>query len=426
MRSGSFRGVLMAAAGLFVCSTLIGIADAPDNDQLPADALKSAHALSGNNASVKSRGLRNRLGQGHANTGSTSFETLPNWNGHFQANGLDGSGLSQVIWYYNMIGNRPELGGTTTVNAPIIPVVVDLRNFDGSPRFVNGHPLIYDPTPFVQPVLNSPVFQNASYSSSPVPTQFADAVQRAEFAKSAKSDWHTMLNPSVKTTRTITLIRGTYQFALNPDGTCCRFILVDENAFINALFPATADDTTTPIGAAENAGEMTLHDLTTLLLPNTFLWEGTPSNCCVLGFHAFDFEPGNIGFGKAYVMNYASWISPGLFGAGFTDVTALSHEISEAFNDPLVAADGVNNITPWWLAPNGQCQNDLETGDVIEGLPNATFPMLMNGFLYHPQNEALLPWFAFDSSPSSLGGAYSYPNTSVLTSLSAPQGVGCQ
>ncbi|HLJ73206.1 MAG TPA: hypothetical protein VKU62_01375, partial [Thermoanaerobaculia bacterium] len=241
-----------------------------------------------------------------------------------------------------------------------------------------------------------------------------------------KDDWHTLLNPQVKTPRTITLLRGQYQFALNSNGTCCRFILVDENVFINALFPATTTDTTTPIGAAEHAGEMTQHDLSTLLLPNTFLYEGTPANCCVLGFHSFDFEPlGNIGLGQAYVMDYASWISPGLFGASFTDVTALSHEISEAFNDPLVAFDGVHNITPWWLAPNGLCQNNLETGDVIEGLPNATFPMTLNGFTYHPQNEALLPWFAFQSNSTALGGAYSYPNTSVLTGPSAPQGVNC-
>src|SRR2546430_4929488 len=32
---------------------------------------------------------------------------------------------------------------------------------------------------------------------------------------------------------------------------------------------------------------------------------------------------------KRFVVNYSSWISPGLFGGGFSDVTALSHEIAE-------------------------------------------------------------------------------------------------
>jgi hypothetical protein len=63
--------------------------------------------------------------------------------------------------------------------------------------------------------------------------------------------------------------------------------------------------------------------------------------------------------------------TPGLFGDAFTDVTALSHEIAESFNDPFVASDGVHNVTPWWASDNGQCQNVLEDGDVIEGLPDA-------------------------------------------------------
>jgi len=81
---------------------------------------------------------------------------------------------------------------------------------------------------------------------------------------------------------------------------------------------------------------------------------------------------------------------PNLFGSAFVDVTAHSHEIAETYNDPFVASDGIHNITPWWLAPNGVRQNNLETGDVIEGLPSATFPITLGGFTYHPQNEALL------------------------------------
>src|SRR5439155_1588453 len=96
---------------------------------------------------------------------------------------------------------------------------------------------------------------------------------------------------------------------------------------------------------------------------------------CVLGFHTYDFEPGDASNGfreRRYVLNYSSWISPGLFGPGFEDITALSHEVTESLNDPFVGSDGVHGITPWWLSQNGNCQNDLEVGDVIEGLPDAT------------------------------------------------------
>jgi len=116
-----------------------------------------------------------------------------------------------------------------------------------------------------------------------------------------------------------------------------------------------------------------------------------------------------------------------VLGAAFTDITALSHEIAETFADPFVAFDGVHNITPWWLSPNGNCQDNLEVGDVIEDLPNATFPITMNGFTYHPQNEALLPWFEFKEEGFEHDGqkGYSYPNLSVLTALSPVEKAHC-
>lgn len=84
---------------------------------------------------------------------------------------------------------------------------------------------------------------------------------------------------------------------------------------------------------------------------------------------------------------------PGTFRR-FQNVTAMSHEIAESYNDPFVASDGAHNITPWWAGPNGYiCENNLEDGDVIEGMPNATYPMTRNGYTYHPEKEALLQWF---------------------------------
>ena len=53
----------------------------------------------------------------------------------------------------------------------------------------------------------------------------------------------------------------------------------------------------------------------------------------------------------------------------------MSHEIAEIINDPFVGADGVHGITPWWMSPNGNCQDLMETGDVVEDLPNSTFPV---------------------------------------------------
>ena len=429
------RGAFLPCAGLLcIWGTVLG----QEPDQLTIDRLATAvPKLHWDGALTKTRAAAGTR-TGAAGTAITSaattvgtpgVDTIANWNGQFFAEGYDPAGNPNQLWLYNMVGTPPESGTKTVINAPIIPVSLDLRNFDGSPRFVNGHRLYSDATQFVTPVLNSPVFQNFRYSSSESPTQFGDAVQRASFGDRAEDGWHTLLSPAVKTPRVMTLIRGTYLFALNADGTCCAYVLIDANTFGSLLFPPTYPvDSSTVIGAAELAGDMTTQDLTTLLFPNAFLYVGNPANCCILGYHSFDFEPGipsNGNLLRFYVMDYASWITPGLFTGGLADVTALSHEVSETLADPLVAFDGVHNITPWWLSPNGNCQDNLEVGDVIEGLPNGVYPITRHGYTFHPQNEALLPWFEFKSHSTATDRAYSYPNTDVLTTLSPLEKAGC-
>jgi hypothetical protein len=401
----------LAAIAAFTLSSFAQDNMAPD--QVPLDLSGSMH---GSHETVTPHDHTN--GQAHARWGINGIDSVPNFNGHFMTPGYDSAGNPQKEWYYNIIGNPPQLGGTTTLNAPIVPVVVQLLDFDGSIRLNKGKQMILDPSGLVQNVLGSPVFSNTSFDDSPVATQVTDAVQRAEFDKKAKSDWHTMLQPSVKTTRTISLPRGTYQFAAFADGTVA-YVLVNEGTFIQKLFPTAQTDTTTPVGAAENAGDINTKSVSTFLFNNVYLFSG--NNCCVLGFHSYDVEPGDASNGnkeRRYVVNYSSWILPGLFGGGFQDVTALSHEIAESFNDPFVASDGVHDATPFWLSPNGNCQNNLEDGDVIEGLPNSVYPITMNGYTYHPQNEALLQWFEFQTNSDAFNGAYSYPNINTLTQLS--------
>jgi hypothetical protein len=358
------------------------------------------------------------------------IDSIQTFSGEFQAPGVGASGKPQRTWYYSMAGNRPEAGGTTVFDAPIVPVSLDLLDYDGSVRVVNGQKLHYSVQPFVSAVLNSPIYRPSDYTSSDVPTQFSDSVQRAEFYNVMQQDWHTLLRPAVRTERTLAIPRGKYFFALNEDGTCCAFVLADINTFSNLLFPSSAADAKSPIGAAEHSGEITTKSISTFLFPNTYLYlNGNPNHCCVLGFHTYDYEPGDAANNfreKRYVLNYSSWISPGLFAPGFEDITALSHEMTESLNDPFVGSDGAHGITPWWSSVNGNCQNDLEVGDVIEGLPDATTTIKIGGRTYHPQNEALLQWFEFQSPSTALGGAYSYPDQRVLTSLSPPEGVKCQ
>ena len=434
-------------AGLAAMGGAVAQAQVPDDDAITPGQLASMHPKF---THVGPKTAKN--GMAHARFGIVNIDSVPNFNGHYFTPGQDSNGNPQNHWYFNTLGNPPEQGGTTTLNAPIIPVSIDLRNADGSERFVKivngnvvtcGNPpgpgcnrLFFDATQYTQPILESPVFSNANYTSSNTPTQFADAVARAEYFDRAKPDWHTLLAPRVKTARTMTLLRGTYRFAVNGDGSCCFFVLVDVNIFSNALFPSTSTfppDSSTPVGAAEAAGDITTKDISTFFFPPaylTFPLGNGNTGCCIFGFHSFDFESGDASNGNAtrfFVLNYSTWLQPHFFNdPTIVDVTGLSHEISETYNDPFVVFDGTHDLTPWWLSPNGNCQDDLEVGDVIEGLPRQTFPIKMpNGVTYHPQNEALLQWFEFKSPSNAINGAYSYPDITTLTALSAPQKAGC-
>jgi hypothetical protein len=367
--------------------------------------------------------------------GIPGIDSLTNFTGQFYAPGLDPNGNPQTVWYYSMVGNSPELGGTTTINAPIIPVTVELLNQEGEVRHSHGARLVSNPKGLVEAVLKSPVFSNSSFTSSDTSTQYSDAVQRAEFFSLLEDQdhaWHTVLNPSVKKGRTIKVPYGKYQFALKTDGTCCAAMLIDDATFTNLLFPPTYPvDNTTVMGAAELAGDATTTQITTLLFSDIYLYlNGDPTNCCVLGYHTFDFEPGATptALPRAYVTIYASWISPGNFPRGFEDVLGLSHEMAETFNDPFVGFDNVHNVTPWWLSsgPGGtQCSDLMEVGDVLEVAASPAFPITLNGYTYHPQTVALLPWFEFKRHSHAIDDAYSYPDTTLLTALSPPQKVNC-
>jgi hypothetical protein len=100
--------------------------------------------------------------------------------------------------------------------------------------------------------------------------------------------------------------------------------------------------------------------------------------------------------------------------------------MSETYNDPFV-----DNQTPWWLSSDpifgDLCQDNLETGDVVEVLSgNPVYPVPMHNRTYHPQNEALFSWFAFESLSTARLKAYSFPDETTVMSLSpGPLLPGC-
>jgi hypothetical protein len=321
---------------------------------------------------------------GTAATDAPVINSVPHWSGFFT---FQGSGFP-----YSMVGGNPVTGGITRIPTAVVPLNL----------FFAKNNLTLRASDILGAALDSPDFRKASYGTGT--TEFSDAIQRAEFSSVMGSDWHTILAPPRRIpAMTVTVPANRGALFVTPSGTI--FGLVEAGFFQNALNSVIA-------GAGFQPGELAM-----VLTNDAFLYFGTHANCCVIGFHTA-FETGvTPPVHDVQTFLWASWIGNGIFGGGFADVTAISHEIAEWYNDPFI-----NNLTPPWQFPGvpGSCQGNLETGDPVEVLPNATFPVTLHGFTYHPQTEALLQWFTREVPSSAFGGAYSYPDTTALTSPSQP------
>ncbi|HZR28251.1 MAG TPA: hypothetical protein VFA71_05685 [Terriglobales bacterium] len=363
----------------------------------------------------------------HTPKGGTidGLDTVPTFDGAFFAQAGPSSTTTR-LFRFSMMGNHPLAGETTLIPAKISEVSLQLLNADGSTLTTVAF------TPFEDLTLDSPNFEEANYRSGHH-LQFADAVQRAEFFHRMGKDWHTILRPQVVNRITLTVPRFVNVRLANGNVVQARSYFIgtaaDGHTFVlmlNVLFNFFFNN---EVVNEINAGNFTTKALNMTLFPNTFLFSlnvnnpNAPGGCCVLGFHTYFFQPGAIPQPR-WITQYASWISPGVFGAGFEDVTALSHETSEAFNDPFV-----DNVTPSWQFP-GQpanshvCQGNLETGDPVEVLPTATVPITIRErhevFTYHPQTEALLQWFEMGATSNAVDGAFSFPGEGALSHSALP------
>lgn len=351
------------------------------------------------------------------------LDSLPTFSGAFinQA----GPSLGRMFSFI-MVGNHPAAGGTTVIPAEITTVNLRLLNPNGSLNVVV-------PFTFKDLFEDSPNFEEANYRSGHH-IQYADAIHRAQFFHVMGEDWHTVLRPHFVNEVTFTIpafvnvlfpgnvVKPVQAYRLGTASDGNHFVLLLDLLF-NALW---VNQTVSDI----INGNFTTNALSNMLLPNTFLFsinnQGQPAGCCVLGFHTFFFVPNAVPQPR-WVTQVASWISPGLFRGGFGDVTALSHETSEAFADPFV-----NNATASWQFPGVPptakiCQANLEEGDPIEVLPVATVPITLRErrevFTYHPQIIPLLQWFEMGAKSNAIDGAFSFPDETTLphSALPCPQ-----
>lgn len=314
---------------------------------------------------------------------------VPIWTGSFKFNG--------TTVRYHMVGTDPAAGSATS-NIPLVIIPIKFEFTDGTTLSAT-QTVCGDVKNSVFRVNNSPLIKKATFTPGGTnvgTTQYMDAFQRANFwnfVSTTSPNYHILFTPiSTRPVQTINVRGNGFTVA----GPCARIGEVDINFFDNIAMGLL-----TSLAIPANT-------LPVFLEYNTFLTQG---GCCILGYHSTN----NAGT-KAYAV--AAYSDPGIFSAaGIRDIHALSHEMGEWLDDPLIPSV---NIVPAWghVGQVSGCQNNLETGDPVTG---KAFTVVMGGtfpFTYHPEDLVFLPWFARKSPSTSVNGWYTFLNT-----FASPQAV---
>ena len=298
---------------------------------------------------------------------------LAHWTSTFTAEGK--------TWTYSMVGSDPSKGSkTTTIPVTIIPLKMVFSNgksFNGNSR--------------VSATVNSPLFKSAKFISGT--TQYGDAIARAEFWSSVSKkspNYHVLVGtPTIAKTVTMNIPSADGATATDPS-TGKTIGLID----INYLDPQ--------LQALLVSLNIKANTFPIFLSNMVYSTGGAPNlnNCCIGGYHSAVQN-------KAGLQTYA-WsteVDEGVQGGFSEDVSALSHEMLEWFNDPFT-----NNIVPNWIspiAPQYGCNNFLEVGDPLVGVL-----FTVKGFSSsHLQDEAFYNWFARQKPSTAINGLYTYLGT---------------
>jgi hypothetical protein len=296
---------------------------------------------------------------------------LQTWNGSFTSGG--------TTYNYNMVGVPPFPSGSATIPTVIIPVKIVISGgstFDPSHVLSNGKTVVNN-------TVASPIFASIPFTSGGVSmgtTQYIDAYQRANFWDTAGNPSHLLLGgPTVLLEQTLNVPKrsGTtgVVFGFNAG-------LVDIN-----YFDAQAHTILTNLGVTPNTFPI-------FLTYDVYLTQH--HSCCIGGYHS---STGSTNAPQAYA--HATYVDH--VGAFSQDVSALSHEVGEWADDPLVVNINGNN-TPCGI---------LENGDPLENNPNfGGFPYTANGFTYNLQDLVTLPYFGAPAS-TSVNGEFTFQGESL-------------
>jgi len=305
--------------------------------------------------------------------------SLQTWNGSFSFQGTN--------YTYNMVGTAPSSNASTTVQVFVIPLKVVITSRRGAKTTFDPAHVLSNNKTVTNNTVTSPIFDaTTTYVQGGVnvgTTQYIDAFQRANFWGTVKTatNYHLLLGgPTVLAEQTLSPPSRSGTTGA-PFGHTAG--LVDINYF-DAQLQAIIS----------RFSQIQPNTLPIFLTYDVYLTQG---GCCIGGYHSSE---GSISNPQAYA--HATYVDhPGDFAQ---DVSALSHEVGEWADDPLVVNTGGNN-TPCGI---------LEDGDPEEGFANfGGFPYTLNGFTYNLQDLVTLPYFGAPTS-TSVNGFLSFQGNSSL------------
>jgi hypothetical protein len=303
---------------------------------------------------------------------------------------------------YTMIGKSPFVAQSkpvTTIRTFLQPVVIHFSNGDTWDPTAGD---TCDATSALVRTQKSPLFvaQNWSFGGTSVGSaQYVDAFQRAGFYNQTKP---TGINPGYHVKlKLVTLPKITINVpnasAAEETNTGCGNHLLG-GIDINYWDPLV-QSTLLPNMASQG---LTLKDFPFFLFGNVVMFDSSPGNCCILGYH---FSKGSGASFQSY--GNGMYDNSGRF-SGSGDISALTHEVAEWMDDP----NGVNPTKPWGhIGQVSGCQGNLEVGDPLSG---TIFNDALNGKTYHPQELAFYSWFYHQNPSQGVNGWFSNKGTFTI------------
>jgi hypothetical protein len=305
----------------------------------------------------------------HGGTSKAPATALKTWNGSFT--------YQSHTYKYNMVGTSPTTGTSTTIPVFIIPVKLSYVTSGGTTSFSPQHKLSNGQT-VLQNTLASPLFKTGiDFTSGGVDlgnTQYIDAYQRGNFwgKVSAAPGYHVLLGtPTVLPALSLTVPKA--------DGSVGTEFGVKVGLADIFWFDLQLENYITA------HPQIVPNSLPIFLTYDSYLTEF--GGCCIGGYHS---SFGSAASPQAYA--HATYVDhTGVFSQ---NVSALSHEVGEWLDDPLVVNTNGNPVA---------C-GILENGDPEEGFTNyGGFSYTLNGFTYTLQDLVFLPYFGASKSTSANG-----------------------